>query len=270
MFNGQAVKAKRSQTPADYAALFNKYYGSESIMQRILQARALDGGSGDKGGARRRPASASASLGAAADVDSHARRVDQEIATKAVRETRAKYLTPYLAHKYNVGGAEPTWEPPHNPATDGLRMVSANSVPKEVALAAADKNGAARVMELAAQLEEAEKQRARQVSAVRQRNAKVQAARVARPQPTSSSFRATTREQAQYASSRSGLSSAGSLGPGSYNKDTYFTYMAHNVASPMLGPKDGRLGTSAEGEEAVEVASTSGQSVCQPLCTLLA
>jgi hypothetical protein len=50
-------------------------------------------------------------------------------------------------------------------------------------------------MELARILEEAERQRVIRSSTVRQRNAKVQAIRGAKPKPSSSSFKTTTRSQ---------------------------------------------------------------------------
>ena len=60
---------------------------------------------------------------------------------QAGRETRAKYLTSYLATKYEVDVEGLAHRPPVNPALQGLRMVPAGTLPKEVALAAGDKQG---------------------------------------------------------------------------------------------------------------------------------
>ena len=60
---------------------------------------------------------------------------------QAGRETRAKYLTSYLATKYEVDVEGLAHRPSVNPALQGLRMVPGGALPKEVALAAGDKQG---------------------------------------------------------------------------------------------------------------------------------
>ena len=63
------------------------------------------------------------------------------ILAQAGRETRAKYLTPYLSTKYNVEVEGITREPPLNPSVHSLRMVSSGALPKDLALGYGDKQG---------------------------------------------------------------------------------------------------------------------------------
>jgi hypothetical protein len=60
---------------------------------------------------------------------------------QAARETHGKYLTPYLANKYGIEVEHYTRDQLFDPASQGLRMVPASGMPKEVALAAGDKRG---------------------------------------------------------------------------------------------------------------------------------
>ena len=147
---------------ADYAALFDKFYGSDSVMERLVSAQKgsrVAGGSSRKSPSKARPASAYRA-GAAAD-RSHAiqstavpteaetaralqaedLKLDREINQRAGRETRAKYLTPFLATKYNVEVEGIPREPPLNPSLHGLRMVPTGALPKEMAIGLGDKQG---------------------------------------------------------------------------------------------------------------------------------
>ncbi len=60
---------------------------------------------------------------------------------QAGRETRAKYLTPYLASKYKVDVEGLPGKPLLDPAVQGLTMVQVGGMPKEVALTANDAHG---------------------------------------------------------------------------------------------------------------------------------
>ena len=67
--------------------------------------------------------------------------VDAVTHPQAGRETRAKYLTPYLSTKYNVEVEGITREPPLNPSVHNLRMISSGALPKELTLGYGDKQG---------------------------------------------------------------------------------------------------------------------------------
>ncbi|GAX75907.1 hypothetical protein CEUSTIGMA_g3350.t1 [Chlamydomonas eustigma] len=257
MFGAKSTRPKSAMVPRDYAVLFNKYYGPESVMDRIMKSQGKVAPPSPTSVIR--PASALAadrsralrsiptqkgghSEESEAKAMTESERIDKEIALRAARETHGKYLTPYLANKYGIEVEGYSGDQLFNPATQGLKMVPASGMPKDVALAAGDKRGAAKVMELAAQLEEAERQRLMRTITIKQRNSKAQAVRLVKPKSASSSFATTTREKAQKSSIRTGLSSAGKLGPGAYNSSRYHAYIRPNIATPGLGPKQGPEG----------------------------
>jgi hypothetical protein len=150
----------KPQGLSDYAALFDKFYGSDSVMERLVSAH--KGNRETRGGSRKSPSKArTASASPAASDRSHAIRstavptaaevdralkaedlkLDREIAQRAGRETRAKYLTPFLAAKYNVEVEGIPREPPLNPSLHGLRMVPTGALPKDMAIGLGDKHG---------------------------------------------------------------------------------------------------------------------------------
>jgi hypothetical protein len=131
MFGSGEVKQRpqSAEQLRDYAALFHKYYGPESLIDRMVsQSKAAASASdGVHISALQRPHSA------------HDARIDREIEDRAQREMRAKYITPYIASKYRLDGEGSA--PLSNPARQGLTMVPNGGVLKEATLNAADAAG---------------------------------------------------------------------------------------------------------------------------------
>mmetsp|Transcript_22207 Transcript_22207/g.48492 ORF Transcript_22207/g.48492 Transcript_22207/m.48492 type:complete len:717 (+) Transcript_22207:152-2302(+) len=295
MFSAEKARAQAKSRPKsasslqDYAALFNKYYSQGSVIDRLVaknkSASFNAGSSGSKPTSRpasARPATSRPSSAHPAGADrEHALRsdavnisevarqregglqqqLDADISTRAVRESRAKFLTSYLANKYGVEG-EGQFTASLNPALDSLTVMAVGTMSKELVTTAHDAQGASKVLELAASLQEAERYRIKAAKAAkeRERSVKAQMAEAHRPRPASSSFKTTSRDQASKIGSRFVSQALGkdAPGPGKYN--IRHKYFEPHVPNTQMAPRQHVDEQQARAEQALSYSDSGAGS----------